>query len=79
LVCRHTQIDDTVVEAGILLHNSKLLLILALLLSLAFSLTVLCRLILNSSGSIFDLERKNGHRSVNTPKFLDLEFDLLRC
>ena len=76
LVGRHTQIDDSIVKADVLLDNGHLLTILVFLL-FGGGLVTLSLLIEHKTACIFDLERQVRCRLVNTPDLLHLKLDLL--
>lgn len=60
LVGRHTQVDDTVVEADILTHHGHLLTLTLGLLSGSSATTVLSVLIEHDARSILNLEGQDG-------------------
>jgi hypothetical protein len=80
LVGGHTQVDDTVVEANVLLNHGHLLFgtLLGLFVS-SSSLAILSSLIQHNAGGVFELEGKHGNGLVDTPKLFAVEFNLLRA
>ena len=76
LVGRHTQIDDSIVEADVLLDNGHFLAVLIFRL-FGGGLIPLSLLIKHKTACIFDLERQVRCRLVNAPDLLHLKLDLL--
>jgi hypothetical protein len=75
LIGRYTQINDPIVETGVLLHNGLFVAFLCLLIGV--NVTIFGSLVGDSSGSIFNLEWQNGDGFIDTPKLHDLKLDLL--
>ena len=78
LVCRHAQIDDTVVESHVLSNNGHSILTLFFTFLIRSCGPTFSFLIEYLATSILNLEGQDRHRLVTAPYFFDLKLDLLR-
>ena len=79
LVRRYAQINDTIVESHILIHDSLSIAILFLLLTCCWSFLHFSFLVKDLSASILNLEGEDRHRLVDCPDFFHFEFYWLRA
>lgn len=79
LVGGHSQVDDSVVQTDVLVHDSTFLLSIFGLFFVGGGSTHLSNLIMDNSACILDLERKNGGGFVDHPELFNLELYLLRA
>lgn len=79
LIGGNSKIDDSIIEAHVLLDHGELLDLLLgfLVVFFAFGFAVLSSLVEHLAGGVLNLEGQNGHGLVDTPKLFDLELNLL--